>query len=248
MGRLIRINSKPKSPIPMISSNQIAAFCVILISWLSSPFGHAQTEDSASGPVGFVRLINTVGVGTGKLEFLIDGKIVRPEGYQLGNLTGGIALKPASYKMVFRREGVTEGTTQVQVKVNDTMILIPFAELIPATDKKPEHWDIRILRLKQHESENKRTASFVSVSREPELKVEMRQVDGTWEAVFVERLKVARAEIKQARGYLSVRCKGRELSSVSVGPAGNFVSILYEDEKGELRSKTFQDYKYLSAE
>lgn len=232
----------------MISNQHIATLCVILLSWFVASFGNAQTEDSASGPVGFVRLINAVSAGTGKLEFLIDGKSVRPEGYQLGNLTGGIALKPASYKLVFRREGVTEGMTKVQVKANDTMILIPFAEHIPATDKKPERWDIRILRLKQHDSEDKRTASFVSVSREPELKVEMRQIDGTWEAVFVERLKVARADIKQARGYLSVRCKGRELTSVSVGAAGNFVSILYEDENGELRSKTFQDYKYLSAD
>lgn len=232
----------------MISNYDITALCVALISWLAAPQGNAQTEDPAIGPVGFVRLINTVGAGTGKLEFFIDGKNIRPEGYQIGNLTGGIALKPASYKMVFRREGITEGTTRVKVKANDTTILIPFAELIPATDEKPEQWDIRILRLKQHESEDKRTASFVSVSREPELKVEMLQVDGTWEAVFVQRLKIARAEIKQARGYLSVRCNGRELSSVSVGAAGNFVSILYEDEKGELRSKAFQDYKYLSAE
>jgi hypothetical protein len=232
----------------MIFNQQIVMFAVVLISWLAAPLGSAQAEDSASGAVGFVRLIHAVSAGTGKLDFLIDGKSVRPEGYQLGNLTGGIALKPATYKLVFRREGVTEGMTKVHVKANDTTILIPFAEHIPATDKKPERWDIRILRLKQHESEDKRTASFVSVSREPELKVEMRQVDGTWEAVFVERLKIARTTIQQARGYLSVRCNGRELSSVSVGAAGNFVSILYEDEKGMLRSKTFQDYKYLSAD
>jgi hypothetical protein len=232
----------------MISNHQIVALGVVLIAWFGAPFESAQAEDSASGPVGFVRLLHAVSAGTGKLELLIDGKSVRSDGYQLGNLTGGIALKAASYKLVFRREGVTEGMTKVNVKANDTTILIPFAEHIPATDKKPERWDIRILRLKQHESDDKRTASFVSVSREPELKVEMRQVDGTWEAVFVERLKVARTTIQQARGYLSVRCMGRELSSVSVGAAGNFVSVLYEDEKGELRSKTFQDYKYLSAD
>jgi len=232
----------------MIFKHLILTLCVILISFSSASFGNAQVEDSSSEPFGFVRLINAVSAGAGKLDFLIDGKSIRPEGYQLGNLTGGIALKPASYKLVFRREGVTEGMTKVQVKANDTTILIPFAEHIAATENQPERWEIRILRLKQHESEDKRTASFVSVSREPELKVEMRQIDGTWEAVFVERLKVARADIKQTRGYMSVRCKDRELSSVSVGAAGNFVSILYEDEKGELRSKTFQDYKYLSAD
>jgi hypothetical protein len=207
-----------------------------------------QGQESKGGPVGFVRMLDAVSAGTGKLEFTLDGKAVRPAGYQLGNVTGGIALKPADYQVVFRREGVKEGETQVQVKAGDTTILIPFAEEIPATDNQPARWKIRILKLKQHESEDKPTASFVSVSRDPELKVEIRQADGKWEAVFVKRLGIARAEIKQSRGYLSVRCKGRELSAVSVAAAGNFVSVLYDDENGVLRSKTFQDYKYLSAE
>jgi hypothetical protein len=211
-----------------------------------APF--SQGQDSKREPIGFVRMLNAVAIGTGKLEFTLDGKAVRPAGYQLGNVTGGIALKPANYKVVFRREGVKEGETQVQVKVGDTTILIPFAEEIPATDNQPARWQIRILKLKQHESEDKPTASFVSVSSESELKVEIRQADGKWEPVFVKRLGIARAEIKQSRGYLSVRCKGQDLSAVSVGAAGNFVSVLYEDDKGVLRSKAFQDYKYLSAE
>ena len=211
-----------------------------------APF--SQGQDSKRGPIGFVRMLNAVAIGTGKLEFTLDGKAVRPAGYQLGNVTGGIALKPANYKVVFRREGVKEGETQVQVKVGDTTILIPFAEEIPATENQPARWQIRILKLKQHESEDKPTASFVSVSSESELKVEIRQADGKWEPVFVKRLGIARAEIKQSRGYLSVRCKGQDLSAVSVGAAGNFVSVLYEDDKGVLRSKAFQDYKYLSAE
>ena len=225
--------------------NSSSRLIIILFMCLGS-FVHGQ--ESKSAPVGFVRMLNAVSAGTGKLEFTLDGKAVRPAGYQLGNVTGGIALKPADYKVVFRREGVKEGETRVQVKVGDTIILIPFAEEIPATDHQPARWQIRILKLKQHESEDKPTASFVSVSSEPELKVEIRQADGKWEPVFVKRLGIARAEIQQSRGYMSVRCKGRDLSAVSVGAAGNFVSVLYDDENGVLRSKTFQDYKYLSAE
>jgi hypothetical protein len=225
--------------------NSSSRFIVILFMCLV-PF--AQGQDCKSGPVGFVRMLNAVAMGAGKLEFMLDGKAVRPAGYQLGNVTGGIALKPADYKVVFRREGVKEGETQVQVKVGDTTILIPFAEEIPATENQPARWQIRILKLKQHESEDKPTASFVSVSSEPELKVELRQADGKWEPVFVKRLGIARAEIQQSRGYLSVRCQGRDLSAVSVAASGNFVSVLYDDENGVLRSKTFQDYKYLSAE
>ena len=226
------------------SRRSLASMVVLFVSL--APWG--QGQESKHEPVGFVRMLNAVGIGTGKLEFMIDGKAVRPGGYQLGNVTGGIALKPANYKVTFRREGVKEGETQVLVKVDDTTILIPFAEEIPATETEPAHWDIRILKLKQHESEDKPTASFVSVSRVPELKVEIRQSDGKWESVSVKRLGIARAEIKQSRGYMSVRCKDQELSAVSVGAAGNFVSVLYEDDQGVLRSKTFQDYKYLSAE
>ena len=227
---------------------KFAVVRIVLISWFFAHVGSAQGVESGHEFFGFIRLFNAVGVGSGKLDFMIDGKSVRASGYQLGNVTGGIALKPGFHKVVVRRDGVGECTTRVQVKADDTCVLIPFAEQLPATDKQPARWEIRILRLKQHESEERRTASLVSVSREPELKVEIRQADGTWGSVFVKRLGVARKDIPQARGYLTVRCNGRELSPVSVAAAGNFVSVLYEDESGVLQSKSFQDYKYLSAE
>jgi hypothetical protein len=232
----------------MNSNKKLAVIWIVFISGFAGLAGYSQGVDSGHESFGFVRLLNAVGVGAGKLDFMIDGKSIRPSGYQLGNVTGGIALKPGTHKVVVRRDGVGEGSAQIQVTANDTCVLIPFAEQVPATDKQPVHWDIRILRLKQHESEDKRTASFVSVSREPELKVEVRQADGTWVSVYVKRLSVARTEIQQARGYMTVRCNGRELSPLSVAAAGNFVSVLYEDENGVLQSKAFQDYKYLSAE
>lgn len=230
----------------MISNHQLSAFAVVVLSWLVLPGGAAHAQNAQRGPCGFVRLLNAVSIGTGKLQFLIDGIPVRPDGYQLGNVTGGIALKPKTYKVEFRREGVKDGETRVTVAADDTTILIPFAIQEPASEGQPARWEIRILRLKQHEADDQRTATFVSVSREPELMVEIRQADGKWQPVFVKRLGIARANIQQARGYMSVRCKQQALSAVSVGPAGNFVSVLYEDEKGTLRSKTFQDYKYLS--
>lgn len=232
-----------------MSSNRIAAGLIIAaIPWLGLSGGILHGQDFQRGPFGFVRLLNAVSAGSGKLEVMIDGKAVRPDGYQLGNVTGGIALKPKAYKVMFRREGVQEGETRVIVAANDTTILIPFAEQMPVSEGQPARWAIRILRLKQHEAEDQRTASFVSVSREPELRVEIRQTDGTWKPVFVKRLGLARTDIQQARGYLRVRCNNQPLSAISVGASGNFVSVLYEDEQGILRSKNFQDYKYLSAD
>lgn len=232
----------------MISNPPTVGFLRTLLPCLVLIGANAPGQEPKNEPHGFVRLVNAVAVGTGKLDFTINGDTVRPEGYQLGNATGGIALKPGAHKMAFHREGVKDGATQVNVNADDTTILIPFAEQVPASDTEPAHWQIRILRLKQQSSDEKRTATFVSVSREPEVKVEIRQSDETWEAVAVKRLAVARAEIKQAKGYMPVRYKGEDLSAISVGPSGNYVSILYDDEKGVLRSKTFQDYKYLSAD
>jgi hypothetical protein len=224
----------------------LTALVVVLVLGLALLGGVAPGQDAQPGPFGFIRLLNAVALGTGNLEFMLDGKSVRPDGYQLGNVTGGIALKPKTYHVLFRREGVKEGETQVKVAANHTTILIPFAEQLPASDGQPVRWEIRILRLKQHQTDDQRTASFVSVSREPELKVEIRQADGKWETLYVKRLGIARTTIQQARGYLPVRCRAQALTAVSVAAAGNFVSVLYEDQQGILRSKNFQDYKYLS--
>ena len=189
-----------------------------------------------------------VSAGTGQLDVLVDGHPVRPEGYQLGNVTGGIALRPNSYQILFRRDGVTAGRTQLSVVANETLTLVPFAEPVPATEHEAAHWAIRILRLKPHAPDAPRTASFVSVARQPALTVAIRQAKGSWEAIEVKRLAVARTAIRQARGYLPVRCNGQRLPSISVAAAGNFVAVLYEDSNGAIRSANFQDYSYRSAD
>jgi len=193
--------------------------------------------------LGFIRVLDAVSAGTDKLEVLIDGVTVRSEGYQLGNVTGGIALKPNTYQVMFRRAGVKEGVTRVPVLANDTTILIPFAEPLPVKDGTPARWEIRVLKLKQLETGDGRTASFVSVSHQSELRIEIRQA-GKWEPVEVKRLAIARTDIRQARGYLPVRCNGQPLSAISVAATGHFVAVLFDDENGTLRSRNFQDYKY----
>ncbi len=207
----------------------------------------ASGQDSPAGPFGFIRMLHAVSAGSGSLEFLIDGNAVRPDGYQLGNVTGGIALKPGAHAVKFRRQGVKEGSTQVRVAANETTIVIAYAEEIPAAGTQPAQWEIHVLRLKQHQSEHGRSASFVSVSRHPELTLEIRQAPRKqWQPVTVQRLAIARTEILQARGYLPVRCQGQSLAALSVAASGNFVSVLYDDSNGNLRSVVFQDYKYLS--
>lgn len=209
---------------------------------------HAHPEDPTLGPRGFIRLMNAVGVGSGKLDFLIDGKKVRDEGYEFGDVTGGIPRKPASYKIAFRRSGIETGETRLDVIRNETTTLIPFAEFVPATEQKAAHWIIRILRLKQSENRDKSTATVVNLTRNPELKVLIQQPDESWVTLSVKRLNLERIPILQRTGYVPLRTETGDLKPLSVGTSGNFVSIIYEDADGVICSRNFQDLKYLSLE
>ena len=229
-------------------SNHLFLLALTLCLAFGSSRALAQDEDAERGPYGFIRLLNAVSMGTGQLDILIDGKPVRPEGYQLGDMTGGIAYRPNTYNVEIRRQGVKKGETKVNVGKNETTTLVPFAELVPASDERPAYWEIKILRLKQFDTASKRTASFVSVSREPEIKIEIQQADEKWEAIVVRRLNVARTDINQAHGYLPVRYKERQLKAMSIAPSGNFVTVLYDDENGVVQAKNFIDYKYLSSD
>lgn len=221
---------------------------ILLCMFIIVSVSGAQTIDPTAGPRGFIRLMNAVGVGSGKLDFLIDNAQVRDEGYQVGDVTGGIPRKPASYKIAFRRTGIEPGETKVDVILNETTTLIPFAEFVPATEKKAAHWIIRILRLRQSESRDKSTATIVNLTRQPELKMQIQQPDESWATLSVKRLGLERTPILQRTGYVSMRTESGDLKPLSVGTSGNFIAVVYEDNAGAICSQNFQDFKYLSIE
>lgn len=208
----------------------------------------AQEEPPSKTPYGFIRLANALAQGTGTVKLEIDGENIQPDGYKLGDVTGGIRLKPGSHNVTISREGVKEGTTKVNVALNDTTILIPFAEKIPASDTQPAHWEVRILRLKQQEPETGLSGTFVSVSQNPEIRVDVREPGGKWNPVFVKRLATAQAPLLYPRGYVPIKAGDTELESIPVAEAGNYVVLLYDDDAGKIQSVNFRDFKFLSAD
>ena len=210
--------------------------------WLGSGV-RAQDPAVPAPALGFIRLFDAVSAGSGALEVSIDGASVRPDGYRPGDVTGGIGLPPRIYQVMFRREGVKAGGLPVTVAANDTTTLVAFAEWMPVTVGAPDRWRIRILKLSPLDAGDKRTASFVSVSRHAEVTLEIRQ-GGKWQSLVVKRLATTRADIRQARGYVPLRCNGQTLPAISVSTAGHFVTVLYDDENGAIRARNFQDYHY----
>ncbi|HEX7260727.1 MAG TPA: hypothetical protein VF258_02845 [Luteolibacter sp.] len=204
--------------------------------------------DAQEPEYGYVRLVNAVAKGTGAVMVLIDGENINTAGYKLGAVTGGIGLKPGSHSVTIQREGAESGTTTVKVVKDETTTLIPFAEKVPAADDKPATWAIRILRLKEQAAQHERGATFVSVARQPEIKVEVGRGRGQWDAASVERLSIARLPVKESGGYVPIRINGEELPAMAVPSAGNYVVILYEDAEEKMRSLNFRDIKFLSAD
>jgi len=219
----------------------------VMIIMASQPLD-AQEEKEESPPTGFIRIANTIAPGSGNVKVLIDGKDVYSPGYKFGAVTGGIGLPPGGHTVTFRRDGVTEGSTKVSVARDQTITLIPFAERVPATDKAPARFEIRILRLKQKEVQMGRSASFVSVSGRPEILAELRDPSGSWEKVHVKRLKIGEATIHYPEGYVPIRVNQKEMEPIPISDEGNYVVVLYDDTEGNLKAVSFRDFKFLSAE
>jgi hypothetical protein len=203
-------------------------------------------DDPAAVPMGFIRVVDAVNKGTGPLNVFLDGEDIRPKGYQPGDATGGMGQKPGSHRVKFVREGVVAGATTVIVRKDQTMTLIPFAKLIPASNQKPASFEVRILRLEQKSLETGRMVTFVSVSINPEVKAELMDDDGTWRSTSVKHLKSAEITMKSSQAFVSVKLDGHVTSPIPVGGNGNYVLVIYDDADSKLRSVYFRDFKYLS--
>jgi hypothetical protein len=221
--------------------NTAFAFCISAVPLL------AQNEPPAA-PAGFIRMVNGISQGTGTVKLLVNGEDMQPEGYKLGDATGGIGLPVASHKITFKKQGVKEGSTTISLAKDQTVTLIPFAEKVPATDQEPAHYRIQILRLKQKDTDSGRTASFVSVSANPEIKVELEDENGKSATLFVKRLSVAETPLNYSHGYAPAKVNGAAIKPIPIGGVGNYVVVLYDDTEGKVQSLNFRDFKFLSAD
>jgi hypothetical protein len=219
-----------------------------LVIFAGIPSLSPAEENVEKTPTGYIRLVNGVTGGEGTVKLEIDGADMRPQGYKLGDATGGIALNPGGRKVTVMKKGVKEGSTTIQLGKDQTVTVIPYSEKIPASDDEPAHLAIRILRLKQRSVEEGRTATFVSVSAIPELKVELQADDGKWATVFVKRLSIGEAPLNYSMGYAPTKVNGQLIKPIPIGGVGNYVVVLYDDPDGKVQSLYFRDYKFLSAD
>lgn len=199
--------------------------------------------------VGFLRIVNSVAPGTGNAAFLIDGRNLYPDGYKLGQDTGGYGVKAGNITLEVRKEGVESGTTRIPLGAGETMTVIAFAERLPARNEDdPPRWEIKLLKLKQQDVERGYGLSFVSVCKADETSVQVT-IEGRKEPkrVFARRLAITQLEVGNRQAELSVTIGERKLTHISTDSPGNYVVILYQNEEGVVEAISFYDPKFVIA-
>jgi hypothetical protein len=220
----------------------------ILFTMLASA-GITLAQGGARPEVGFVRIVNAVAPGTGKAAFLINGRNLYPDGYELGQTTGGYGVKAGSLNIEVRKDGLESGRTNVRLAAGETVTVIAFAERVePKKEGDPPQWVIKLLRLKQQDVERGYGVSLVSVCREVQTAVEL-VVEGRErpERAFAKRLNITTLELGRMRSEITLRTGGRVIGNISPDSPGNYVAILYENADGQVESISFYDPKFVIA-
>jgi hypothetical protein len=204
-----------------------------------------------SGPpdVGFVRIVHAIAPGEGKANILIDGEDIFPNGYDLGQRTGGFGLKAGGHSITLKKEGVEAGTTKISLQTGETLTLIGFAEKMPAKVKEdPPVWVTKILRLKQSSPEAGYRMTLVSVCDDDVVTIKAAvQGKGTIETAQVKRLSTTTVDLGRSRGEVLVKAGDDIVTTISPEDPGNYVVVLYQDSDGKVKALSFYDPKFVIA-
>lgn len=222
-------------------SNILAAVALLVTPGLFAQEGPPQ--------VGFVRIVHAVAAGEGKANIVIDGEDIFPKGYQLGQRTGGFGLKAGAHSITVKKNGVEPGTTKITLNTGETMTLIAFSEKVPPKKEGDlPVWQTKILRLKQSDPERGYRMTLVSVCDKDEVTVKAaNQGKGAIETAHVKRLTTTMVDLGGARGEVLVKAGEEIVTTLSPEDPGNYVVVLYQDEKGAIKALSFFDPKFVIA-
>lgn len=199
--------------------------------------------------VGFLRIVNAIAPGIGTTRILIDGEDLFPQGYQLGQRSGGIGLPAGKHTVRLEKNGVESGTTQIDLKSGETLSLIGFAEKIPSPDgNHMSRWATKILRLKQSDPERGFRMTLLSVCDVDEVSVQAISPEkNEIQVANVKRLSTTSIDLGSTRSEAMMRVGGEILTTVSPDDPGNHVVVIYQDANGKILALTFFDPKFVIA-
>lgn len=221
-------------------------YYILVILILAHVVCQAQQEIPA---VGFLRIINGISHGDGDAKFIVDQEDIYPTGYRLGQDSGAICLNEGSHSITVSKNGVTKGTTKIDVVTGETLSVIAFAELIPPVNKDDApRWTIKLLRIKQKSIDSGYGLTLISVADAPETSISLViGSKGTTESHALTRLKMTDVNLGTSRGEVFVKMNDKPLTTVSPDTPGNYIVVIYDGERGETAAIYLFDSKFTVA-
>jgi hypothetical protein len=200
---------------------------------------------------GFIRLVQAMAPGTGKVNVRIDGDDIFPKGYDLSQCSGGMGFHGGEHRIDVVKQGVEPATVKIPLAEGETITLVVYAEKLPAVsgdDGKPK-WKARLLRLRQPPPEPGYHLTLASVSGREEIPVRTL-VAGRNKPVIslVRRLSTVGVHLGRGSGdTLELESGDHPLGRVSLDEKGSYVVILYDKEDGGVGMVSFFDPKFVIA-
>lgn len=204
----------------------------------------AQTPEAA-----FLRIVHAVARGNGNARFLLDGRDLYPQGYRLGQDTGGYGVPAGEHRISVRKDGLGTGTTRIRLKPGQTLTLIAFAERLPAENAEATpQWKIRFLRLEPKDVGDGYGLSVVSVC--PSEETGLRLItDGRKDtrSVNARRLAITPVDLGKRPTEVGLHMGERKIAHISSSTPGNHVVVVYENQDGMVEAVSFHDLRFLVA-
>lgn len=195
---------------------------------------------------GYLRLVNLIDFeGAGLTNCSIAGVDVYPKGYQSGQSTGGIGLKPGNVEVVVSNPGCKAFTQNIEIVSGRTESILIYS--LPEFDEDGElvGYKIEIVRLRQRSPVKGITFSFLSVIPNTQQRVRYGRRDTkNWKEATLNYMKIKRVSVPSKKIPVDIFVPpGSEnpAESISADSTGNYVVILYPTATGEVGISQFYD-------
>ena len=219
---------------------------IIVTLFLAGGLGAQEAVDPAE--IGFVRLISLAGAGTGNTKISIDGSSMWPQGFKVGQRTGGIGLKRGSHKFTVTKEGCKEAEKSIMVEAGQTQTLVAYAEPVRDEDGAIVGWSLKMARLSQHTPRKGMFMTLVCFCEEKELAIDVYEgVSDRRMKMVAPRLKAERIELGSGDVRAEVSYKGEALMTLKAEENGNYVVMIFEDGGKGKKAISFYDPKFVMA-
>jgi len=198
---------------------------LLILLFLCALLSTVRGADPAGQKMGFYTFFNAVGTSTPtKLEIGKDK--VKPDGFILGEMTGGIGISAGSHVFTAKNATAKHEDVQVEIKPDASTVLVAY---LISGEEKPK---IRFFTAPAAEtsSSSPLTATVVYISGRPGLDVE---VNGSTQ--HLKALDLVPVAVPQ--GSITIKHHADTIGSYGIDGSGNYLVIIFDDDKGELVSK-----------